>query len=197
LAGPYRGDFWQYTTGIERAAELILESFSGTGRDFSAADTLVYPLGLLCRHLVELRLKELYLEIHGSAAPEHHDLLGLWRGLRTEIEQAWPAHEDSTSALAGQHEAKGRKKGRSSDPLKSLEKLIKAYHDLDKSGQRFRYPGSFKTTDPHVSLEKLHGVAMKISEELDGLHSAFYEENQARAEYQAEFVAEMQRDEEW
>lgn len=189
LVGPFRGDFYQYTEGIEQAIDLIVAEFERSGRDWSAADTLVYPLGLLCRHLVELRLKQLYLTVHGSAAPRDHELLPLWRALRKEIEAGWPKANSSTQESYG-HLSKERLEQfgivlRKQGGLDRLGQLIKAFHDLDKSGQSFRYPGSFKPGTPPVSLHKLEEVSKEISAELDGFDTAFIEERDRQAEADA------------
>jgi hypothetical protein len=168
LAGPFRGEFYQYTTGIERAIDLLLKDFATAKRDSAVADTLVYPLGLLCRHLIELRIKELHREAFGEDAPRSHDLLALWRDVRAEIERIWPDENEALNYLGA---------------------LIKTLHDLDPSGQSFRYPGSFK--DGAVSLDKLGEVAKEISQSLDAYCTGFYELSQALPEIQGGEGEEM------
>lgn len=157
LAGPSRGEFYQYITGIEHAINLLLRDFAAAKRNSAVADTLVYPLGLLCRHLIELRIKELHREAFGEDAPWNHKLLDLWGHVRAEIERTWPDENEG---------------------LDHLEALIKKVHDLDPTGQNFRYPRSFED-GTSVSLDKLGEVAKEISQSLGAYCTGFYELRQS------------------
>lgn len=216
LAGPMQGHFFHFVEGIEAAIDLILAGYGEAGRDWFAADTLVFPLGMLARHLVELRLKELYREALQEDAPREHNLLRLWSALRPEIEAVWPSANDSTQSryghLSEEQLAEWRIELRHEGSLDYLEDLIRAFHELDPSGTRFRYPGSFGSETRGVVLHTVGAVARQISRELDGLHTGFYEMNAARAEMEseareveseiraemeAEYRAEMAGDGEW
>src|SRR5437879_2061003 len=65
VKGPLYGTSYHYKIGMELAIEAIVEKWKSMPRGIPE-DFLVYPVGFLCRHLIELQLKELTRDLIAS-----------------------------------------------------------------------------------------------------------------------------------
>ncbi len=76
-----REDSWcVYADGFKRAAELLIANVRSTHE----INTVVFPILFLCRHYIELTLKEVigygrYLSETAGTPPGGHDLHNLWK----------------------------------------------------------------------------------------------------------------------
>ena len=100
---------------------------------------LVYSIGFLYRHYLELACKYLRTATRrlGSTKPplDGHNLKKLWDEIRREIEEQFP---DFTSV-----------------PFDSVQSIVYQFHTADESGQEFRY-ATTKLAKAHVpSLQKI------------------------------------------
>jgi len=193
VTGRGYGYLYHYREGLRTVIGLIIKTFVEGGRDAHAADTLVYPLGFLARHLVELQLKEVYRYLVGQP-PDIHGLVSLWDRLRPQIEARWSTANLSTYESYGHlPEAFIQEFGivlRSEGALDRVGALVAALDELDPKSFSFRYPGTVPPTVRQVSLEKLAAAALEVAEHLDGILTAVDEEESARAEMEAEAPAE-------
>jgi hypothetical protein len=104
-----RRDLWHdYAESYLRAADLLAQHALALGRDHV---TLIYPLGFLYRHALEVMLK-LLLHQDGREPHRSHDLLTLWQECRGVIERLCyaiePAALDATAAILQQFAEKDR-----------------------------------------------------------------------------------------
>lgn len=191
LATPHGAQTYHYVTGLRAAIELVSKHFQDSDGDYHTADTLIFPLGLLCRHLIELRLKELYVALTGQEAEHIHELLKLWTTVRPSIEKRWPSANQSTAALYGHMPNKRLKEFgieiRSEGRLDRAETLIRALHEVDPRGLSFRYPGELPQKVEALSLPNLADATFELDNFLDGLETGICEENRRRTEEEAEF----------
>ena len=85
---------WQgYVLGYRRAIEILVQG----ARDTGYTDTLVFPLGALCRHAVELSLKRILVLMHeefaeGPSLRTNHNLIGLWEASRDPLARLGMPH---------------------------------------------------------------------------------------------------------
>lgn len=195
VRGPGYAAMYHFTAGSRTVIEMIVERFRAGGRDYHDADTLVFPLGLLSRHLVELRLKELHHQLTDADAPYHHRLLDLWRDVRPIIEARWPnanrSPTDRYKHLPEEVLAKFDIELRTEGDLDRAEALIAALDAIDPRGLSFRYPDTVPSHVTAVSLERLAETALELDEYLDGCVTGAYEEDLMRAEMQREFRPEQ------
>ncbi len=193
---PSGAALYHYMEGARAVIDLIVERFRQGGKDFHDADTLVFPLGLQCRHLVELRLKELYQVLTHEEAQYHHKLLNLWLTVRPLIEERWPTSNRSSGDRYGHLPREILAELgivlRTEGDLDRAEALIAALDEIDPLGVSFRYPGTIPAQVKSVSLEKLADTALELDAFLEGCVVAVYEENATRAEIEAEFRAEVE-----
>src|ERR1043166_1697277 len=82
------GKFCWYADGFKLAADKIVDQISGEPWD----DQLINPVIFLYRHFVELKLKEIILELDslgGTDVPKgifmNHDLMNLWDYLKKHL----------------------------------------------------------------------------------------------------------------
>lgn len=164
-----------HADAFKQAADMIVTSLSEGRHDPSPCDVFFFPIAYLYRHAIELLLKDAigYDAIRLCVIPHSeqldkilysHDLYSLWNQLKPAIDEVWPDSEaDSTSAA---------------------ERGISQFHQLDRSGQAFRYPtgkdgspsiGNGKTPLELVDLEQLANVAGGLCAFLDGCISGFME----------------------
>ena len=107
------------------------------------SDTLIFPIGFLCRHYIELRLKQLtrnrkILENCQAEEKINHRIDELWHANRPFIEKTWPNDDRRI--------------------LEFVEGFIKEFVNHDFSGTEFRYPES---TKGHQSLQKLKNFRLE------------------------------------
>jgi hypothetical protein len=132
---------WEYFVGaygmaFDRLAKEELERWTGQSQ-------LAEPLFFLCRHSIELSLKDTvreYSDPPGRIA-EGHNLLQLWRD------------------LVGLVNAAGLGDG-SDDWTIYCGKLISHIHDADPDGERFRYPSSKNGREFELTRIELEGLAV-------------------------------------
>ena len=152
-----REDSWGiYADGFKRAAELLI----GNVRSTYEINTVVFPILFLCRHHIELILKEiigygLYLSEEVRTPTGGHDLQNLWNEAKAYIRK-------EISDV-------------STDELEHIEHLILEIHALDPTSQGSRYPviqkrtqsgrsASFSWDSPHINLDELSDKIKTIGE---------------------------------
>ncbi len=165
-----------YVQGFRRAAELMFKHVKETGHD---QDMLVFPFGLCWRHHMELQLKSLLMELQRYhrepvKAPATHDLMKLWRQVRTRLEASRP---DDT------------------DDLPNVEALLLQLHEADSTAQEFRYATRNDKTPslggvPWIDLAAFHDSMMRLSNFFDGAGTAVYEDARMKDEYEEWMRAE-------
>lgn len=116
--GSESGDL--YIEGYRLAAEMLIERVAETGFD---RDFLVYPIGFLFRHYIELSLKDLIgigheLADGDVASPSGHELLKLWGRARLHIEREFSGEGEQ---------------------LDRAEELVSELARTDPTSQVFRY----------------------------------------------------------
>jgi len=191
IESPWAAAMYHYVQGGRAVIEMIVERFRERGRDFHDADTLIFPLGLQCRHLVELRLKELYGVLAREPAAKNHKLLDLWRRVRPLIEARWPTSNRSSSDRYGHLPREILEELgivlRTEGDLDRAESLIAALDEIDPRGVSFRYPGTIPAHIKTASVEMIAETALELDEFLDGCLTGVQEENSIRPEMDAEF----------
>lgn len=146
---------WGYIEGYRKAGSLVAEQML-QGFDI---DYLIYPMGFLYRHHVELQLKYLIekcgeLLEEGAAPAPTHNLERLWNMLRTKIKEI---ESDSEEFLL------------------EIDDGIKKLIQLDGTGQEFRY-SKLKNEDrclDHlqlVDIGKLYESLETLSSNLQSIH---------------------------
>jgi hypothetical protein len=135
------GDPWRgYAEGYKQAADLLAQHVVEAQRD---CDHLIYPIGFLYRHALEVLLKDI-LHRGGHGHRNGHDLLPLWQECRGVIEERCYAIERSD--------------------LDAAEAVIRQFADKDRESTVFRYPAhkdgrpSFPR-DERINLKTLATVA--------------------------------------
>ena len=141
--------------GNMRAADLLVASCEN---DRYESTTLVYPILYNYRHAIELALKWIIMKFGEYASVEagdyeHHDLWKLWRVYK-EIVLELGSDDGNTLAV--------------------VEQVVKDFHDLDKSGQAFRYAearkGTFKLPDYPIDLQNTKEVMKGIDNFFSGVY---------------------------
>lgn len=145
-----------YIRGYRQAAELIAIPLEQR-KDWM--DTLVYPFVLLWRHHFELLLKQMIRESHKQTANSEppargHRLAQLWSALRLRIEPRYSSH---------------------AQVLDKCEELFKAFDEIDKTSQVFRYVHDTKgrrhlANDGLLNIADFNLVAASLTEFLQGVH---------------------------
>ncbi len=137
-----------------RAGDILI---SACEEDNSESHSLIYPILFNYRHAIELALKWI-IKIYGRYSTvrtddlEHHNLWKLWCLCRKIIVE-----------LGSEDEA-----------ILAVEQIIKDFHDLDRSGQTFRYSHSKAgaTTDlPDypIDLLNIQDVMQGVAHFFDGV----------------------------
>lgn len=150
----WRGDdkWFAYAEGYRKAADLLAKQSS---IDSSEIDFLVYPIGFLYRHYLELRLKSLIivgLEVLGKRHEfrKNHDIEELWKKTRAVLQEVWP-------------------NGSKTD-LDNVDACIHEFAHTDPISEAFRYP---TTKDGKQTLANLKHIDLanlsKVMERLSGL----------------------------
>lgn len=117
--------WYHYLEGYGEAIHILLgQAEPEDGIPTTAGDFLVFPIAFLCRHSLELRLKELIDTGNRSLAmnegPFGHDLQRLWQSCRRVILKAWPNTPDSQFSF--------------------IDELIIGLVAVDPESTSFRYP---------------------------------------------------------
>jgi len=142
------------------------------------ADIYFFPIGYLYRHALELKMKQIIrLALNMDLLKENkkirevldgHALYPLWNYVKRSAKKFWP---DSTG-----HE------------LETVERVIQALHNMDKTGQRLRYTKStdgkstFSSLPESVDLLQFRDVFAGVFNLLDGCEEGFSEAFQAMCE---------------
>ncbi len=167
-----------YLFGFQRAADMVVDAAKN---DDQNPDALIFPVAYLYRHHLELTLKELVrlgahvgviatsTECLSDSCPccghvtevtrdvlSQHNLHKLWNKAKQLIDAVWPNSPD--------------------DDLKVVEQVILEFHNLDPSGQAFRYARD-KDGEPHlqdaprrIDLDNLKAAVDTISGFLDAAY---------------------------
>lgn len=115
-------DWNKYAYGYQVAYERLFESWHNHSMQ---VDVIAYPLVFLCRHYIELRLKELIQTCqHLLSLPTDwqvtHRIELLWKRVRPFVEEIWPNEPPAT--------------------LDHVEAMIQEFALLDPKSMAFRYP---------------------------------------------------------
>ena len=137
-----------YVAGFQRAADMIVDA---TKIDDGNPDDLFFPVAYLYRHHIELMLKEM-VRLGGRLGSlegcdrilGQHNLDRLWDKAKQLIKEVWPDSPD--------------------DDLNAVEQMILEFHNLDSTGQAFRY-----ARDRHGTAH-LQGAPQRVC--LDNLRAA-------------------------
>lgn len=141
--------------GNFKAADLLVGACADD-RHLSA--TLVYPILYNYRHGIELALKWIIIKFGKYASVEagncaHHDLWKLWL-IYKELLLELGSDDDNSLAV--------------------VEQVVKDFHDLDKSGQAFRYAdarsGTFNMPEYPVDLRNTREVMNGVNNFFEGVY---------------------------
>jgi hypothetical protein len=146
---------WQiYAHGYRRAIEVLVDAVK---KNSAYRGTLIFPIGALCRHAIELSLKRLLVLLHEELAKtptlQHtHDIVGLW-GVAQEPLARLSIDELGTEDTIGLR--------------------IRTFAHLDRSGEAFRYPtsknGEILLPMDALNVAGLHGATLGLLTDLDAL----------------------------
>ena len=160
-----------HAAAYREAANLIVLALA-EGQHSWGYDKFFFPVAYLYRHAIELSLKEcisyaVQLQLIQNDEElrkviDGHNLYKLWNKLKPGIEYFWS--------------------GSDREPVIAAETVISEFHQLDKSGQEFRYPltkegkrslSSSSAKLHSVDLEQLRDVAGGVCTFLDGCTAGF------------------------
>ena len=115
--------FFLYSDSYKTAAEKLYDQFDGTP---FYANTLCYPIVFLSRHFLELRLKELIVNLNYAfdldyPIKDDHSLISLWNKFKKMIDRQESYKVESKM-------------------LKNAERLINEFNVIDPKSFSFRYP---------------------------------------------------------
>jgi len=145
-------DSWDlYASGYLQAAQMLIKAIVNTRE---SPDAVVYPIALLYRHYLELRLKTIITEgqeLLGQRVelPMHHNLDVLWKTGREIMEEVY---------------SKDPK-----EPVKALEECMVQFCNLDRRSYAFRYPAD-KLGNRYLKELKLLNVR-QLGEVMDRISS--------------------------
>jgi hypothetical protein len=172
-----REDSWGiYADGFNRAAELLIVNVRSTYE----VNTVVFPILFLCRHHIELMLKEiigygLYLNQEVRTPPGSHDLQNLWNEAKSYI------RKEVLDVSA--------------DELEYVERLILDIHSLDATSEGSRYPvikkrnASFSWDSPDINLDDLGEKMKTIGEFLHKVANFLSVARDLEAEFRADYYS--------
>lgn len=180
--GLIREDSWGiYADGFKRAAELLI----GNVRSTYEINTVVFPILFLCRHHIELMLKEiigygLYLSEQVRTPPGGHDLENLWNEAKAYI------RKEISDVSTGE--------------LEHIEHLILEIHALDPTSEGSRYPvirkraqsgrnASFSWDSPHINVDELGDKMKTIGEFLHNVANFLSVAQNLEAEFRADYYS--------
>ena len=175
-------DSWSiYADGFKRAAKLLIFTVQSTYE----INTVVFPILFLCRHHIELMLKEiigygLYLSEEFRPPPGGHDLQKLWKEAKAYIRK-------EISDV-------------STDELENIEHLILEIHALDPTSEGSRYPvikkrthggrnASFSWDSPHINLDELDDKMNTIGDFLHKVANFLSVAQDLDAEFRADYYS--------
>lgn len=170
----FRPNLGIHADAFKQAADMIVAGLSEGRYAPFPCDVFFFPIAYLYRHAIELLLKDAIgygtrlCVIRRSEQLDEildsHNLYKLWNQLKPAIREVWPDSE--------------------TDSTRAAERIISQFHQLDKTGQAFRYPtgkdgsppvGTGQTPLELVDLEQLAEVAVGLCSFLDGCISGFME----------------------
>lgn len=186
---PAESEF-RYVEGFKMAAEALVDR-AYDENDFSWwADSLLYPIGYVLRHYLELKLKSL-LALFGETPKPRHNLLEQWQHMcsvagpmlprdRTDEEQAAMNARFSSGLEFREHQT--------FVSLSQAEAIVLKLDELDPSGEAFRYAykkdgtPTLPSSLSHVDLKELLGEVLSVGMLLDGIETAVDEDRNVRNE---------------
>ena len=144
--------------GFRRGADKLANSVLNSG---SEQDYLIYPICLLYRFYLEIRLKELLVASGQSKGISNygHDIKKLWKDARLLVEEYSGAPPEHITAI---------------------ERVIDQFHRADPRAESFRYPAD-KAGSPllpdttQVDIGQLRGIIAVMAGDLDGASTGLYE----------------------
>jgi len=177
-----REDSWcVYADGFKRAIEFLIANVQSTYE----VNTVIFPILFLCRHYIELTLKEVigygrYLNEAAGTPPGGHDLKNLWNEAKTYIRK-------EISDV-------------STDELAHIERLILEIHAIDPTSEGSRYPiikrrpqggrnASFSWNSPHIILDELGDKMKTISEFLHKVCNFLSVAQDLEAEFRSDYYS--------
>ena len=154
--------------GNMRAGAILIGACE---EDSYECHTLIYPILFNYRHAIELAMKWV-IKMYGRYSTaqiddfEHHNLWKLWCLCKKIIVEV----------------------GSEGEAIPVVEQIIKDFHDLDSSGQTFRYSNSKAGTPvvlPDYPIDLLHirDVMQGLAHFFDGVDAQLDEASQARSWY--------------
>ena len=137
-----------YSAAFDMFAERVRERWRGGG-------LLQLPLFYFARHSVELNLKWVIFEFAEytgvGPADQSHDLMKLWQELRRQLEAAKLPLDDHWGAHCA--------------------RLIEHVHEIDKTGEAFRYPARRSGQSFDYTFVEFNGL-VEAHEHITGYCSA-------------------------
>ena len=171
---PFHADWYAYTEGYKRAANVLVEHVRGKRSDL---DVLVYPIIFLYRQCMELRLKHIIgngrrLLDQTGKYPKHHKLDKLWGEARKILEEVY--------------------EGDPKEDLVQVEEYINQFCSRDPFGSAFRYPTDKNGNKAlpgltHINIGEFSETVMKVVRLLDGASAGIDEYLGWKMEMQSEY----------
>lgn len=163
-----------YAVGYLRAARLLWREGD---QERSDLDVLLYPIGLLYRHAIELTLKQIGFEANRLLGEDQrflatHNLSKLWARCRGAYARAF----------------------KDASHLDSFDRTIAALQRLDPNGMTFRYPvdRDFMSTFPPeirwVDLDQMTQALDELADALDVILNMMGEYADVRADLEGAFA---------
>jgi hypothetical protein len=150
-------DWYGYALGYRRAVEFLCAVVEERA---AYQDTLIFPIGALCRHAIELSLKRLLAELDSRWGGMErlrltHNMVGLWNAAEPTLARLELSDPETDRRLA---------------------RSIAGFAELDVSGQAFRYPvatdGTAALAGPGINIAQLRDAALGVVAELEALTDA-------------------------
>lgn len=169
-----------YVSGYKKATKILMDYVQCEMRD---QDILIYPFVFLCRHHIELQLKEIIKK--GAKALDiefrlknmmHHDIKLLWNECKQILQKLEPE-----SAI-----------DENKKYYNDIEKIIKQLSDIDPNSYTFRYSTNKTGNDslnPEyriINVKSFFEIIEETSELLDGAIQFINHFNDTKAEYKQE-----------
>jgi hypothetical protein len=168
--------WYGYSEGYRRAAEVLVKHVTETDRDLS---TLVFPIVFLYRQALEVSLKHLLVkgcQLLDREKPKitgnRHSLVEHWKHCRPILEAVWP-------------------EGPNGD-LDAVGDVLTQFERRDPSSTRFRFPDGEPMTRGHIDVPNFAAVAERAYALLDASLTGIGEYLQNKWEIEAEYRAEME-----
>lgn len=152
------GDDHFLAIGFKEAGDRLVQAVATDAAD-AQPDKSFFPVAYLYRHYLELQLKVLVRDgLECGAIPSEaslekmlcgHNLHKLWNQARRLIEHLWPSADKT--------------------PLLAVEQVVLQFHDIDESGQEFRYARA-KDGRPHLSNAPRHIHLVNMKDVMDEVY---------------------------